>query len=205
VLRAILWDRSGSLRRATQIAARVGEFFAYGLMGLGALLLLSGLPTNGLWLMLIAWFLLGAARGELQASQLETALAKLKAGDVLDGTYGEVQPSSTIQEVVDRELLGDGHRAVLVASNGALEGIFTVSDLKRVPREEWRTSAVLRAMTPAAEVVSVPAEMPAMDVLALISEKRLNQVPVVRDGQTLGVVSRRGLVERLAISEAVSG
>jgi Zn-dependent protease/CBS domain-containing protein len=205
VLRAILWERWGSLRRATQVAARVGEYFAYALVALGAFMLLGGLPTNGLWLMLIAWFLLGAAKGELQASQLETALSRLKAADVLDGTYGEVDPSSSVQDVVERELLGEGHRAVLVASNGKLEGIFTVSDLKRVPRDQWSSTPISRAMTPAGEVVTVPAEMPAMDVLALISEKRLNQVPVVSDGQTLGVVSRRGLVERLAISEAVAG
>jgi CBS domain-containing protein len=175
------------------------------LLALGVFLLLGGLPTNGLWLMLIAWFLLSAARGELQASQLEAALANLKAADVLDGTYGEVDPASTIQDVVERELLGEGHRAVLVASNGRLEGIFTVSDLQRVPRDEWGRTAIPEAMTPAGKVVSVPAEMPAMDVLALISERRLNQVPVVSNGQTLGVVSRRGLVERLAISEAVAG
>lgn len=205
VLRSFIWERTGSLRRATRVAATVGEYFAYGLMALGVVMLLSGLPTNGLWLMLIAWFLLGAAKGELQASQLETALAKLKASDVLDGTHGEVEPSMSLQAVVDRELLGEGHRAVLVASDGRLEGIFTVSDLRKVPRQDWAGTKVLTAMTPAAEVITVSSPMPAMDVLALISEKRLNQVPVVSEGRILGVVSRRGLVERLAISEAVEG
>ncbi|MGH2608840.1 MAG: site-2 protease family protein [Tepidiformaceae bacterium] len=205
VLRGLAWERTGSFRQATRLASTVGEYFAYGMLALGAFLLLSGLPTNGLWLMLIAWFLLGAARGELAASQVETALAKLTAADVLDGTYGVVGPASRVADVVEKELLAQGHRAVLVASNGRLDGILTVSDLRKVDRDHWPATPVSEAMTPAAQVVAVPPNMPAMDVLALISEKRLNQVPVLSNGETLGLVSRKGLVERLAISEAVEG
>jgi CBS domain-containing protein len=183
----------------------VGEYFAYGMLALGAFLLLGGYPTNGLWLLLIAWFLLGAARNELAASQMESALARLTAIDVLDPAYGVVDPATNVQEVVENELLGQAHRAVLVASNGRLEGIFTVSDLRKLDRAHWAATPVARAMTPAAEVVTVPPDMPALDVLSLISERRLNQVPVVSEGETLGLVSRRGLVERLAISEAVEG
>ena len=49
VLRSIAWKKTGSFRRATRVAAGVGEVFGYVLIAGGFFLLLGGGLLNGLW------------------------------------------------------------------------------------------------------------------------------------------------------------
>jgi Zn-dependent protease/predicted transcriptional regulator len=203
VLRAIAWERTGSLARATRVAATVGEYVAYGMMAIGAFMLLSGLPTNGLWLILIAWFLLSASRAEAGSVRVESVLGRLRARDVMDESYGTVDRSEPLADVIQSQMFGHGHRAVVVTDDGRFAGIATVTDARGLERDTWANTPVGSAMTPGAKVVSVGPDAPAIDVLQLLAEKRLNQVPVLSDGRVLGLVSRRELVERLGIAESL--
>ncbi len=204
VLRSIAWRRTGSFRRATRIAGGVGEMFGYLLMFGGVVYLLSGFVWNGLWFMFIGWFLLGAARGESQNLQLETILGKLRARDVMHGDYVTVSPGTPVQSVVDDYMLDRGERAVMVANDGAVAGILTVTDVSRLPREQWASTPAQRLMTPREKVLTVGGETPAIEVLLLVSKKRLNQVPVLEGGRMVGLVSRRELLDRLHLAEELA-
>jgi len=204
VLRSIAWKRTGSFRRATRIASNVGELFGYSLIAIGFFLLLGGLIFNGLWLMFIGWFLLGAARGEASNLQLEGVLKKLTARDVMRVDFPSVTPGTPLQSVVDDYMVGQGERAVMVANGGTVLGILTVSDVRRVPRDEWRSTPAQSAMTPRERIVTVIATTPAVEVLVLLGEKRLNQVPVLDDGRMVGLVTRREILERLQLAETLT-
>lgn len=204
VLRSIAWKRTGSFRRATRIAAGVGEVFGYALIAAGFFLLLSGFLFNGLWFMFIGWFLLGAARGEAANLQLEGVLKHLTARDVMRPDFPSVTPGVPLQVVVDDYMVGQGERAVMVANGGAVLGILTVTDVRRVPRSEWRNTPAQAAMTPRERVITVVATTPAVEVLVLLGEKRLNQVPVLEDGRMIGLVTRREILERLQLAETLN-
>jgi len=204
VLRSIAWRRTGSFRRATRIAGGVGEMFGYLLMFGGIAYLLSGFVINGLWFMFIGWFLLGAARGESQSLQLETILGKLRARDLMHEEYVTVPPGTPIQSVVDDYMLDRGERAVIVATDGTVAGILTVTDVGRVPRDQWASTPAQRLMTSRENVLTVGADAPALEVLMLVSQKRLNQVPVLEDGRMVGLISRRELLDRLHLAEELA-
>jgi Zn-dependent protease len=204
VLRSIAWRRTGSFRKATRIAGGVGEMFGYLLMLGGVAFLLSGFLWNGLWFMFIGWFLLGAARGESQSMQLEAILGKLRARDVMHESYVSVSPGTAIQSVVDDYMLERGERAVIVAADGAVAGILTVTDIGRVPRAEWPSTPAQHLMTPREKVLTVGADAPALDVLMLVSQKRLNQVPVLEGGRMVGLITRRELLDRLHLAEELA-
>jgi Zn-dependent protease/predicted transcriptional regulator len=203
VLRGFVWERTGSLRRATQVAARVGELFAYGLLIVGALFLVTGYAINGLWMMLIAWFLLTASRGEVASTQLDAVLGKLTAKDVMDPGFATVAPEESLQDVIDHNMIG-GPRAVLVGEDGVFEGILSITDVRTRQRDTWPSTTVASAMTPRDRVVAVEAGTKAADVLGLLGERRLNQVPVLAEGRVIGLVSRRELVERIQMFEALA-
>lgn len=204
VLRSIAWKKTGSFRRATRVASGVGEIFGYGLLAVGFFLLLGGLLFDGLWLMFIGWFLLGAARGEAANLQLEGVLRGLTARDVMRADFPSVVPGAPLQTIVDDVMVGQGERAVMVANGGAVLGILTVTDVRAIPRDEWRATPAQAAMTPRDRIVTVIAATPAVEVLVLIGEKRLNQIPVLDDGRMIGMITRREILERLQLAETLT-
>lgn len=204
VLRSIAWKKTGSFRRATRVASGVGEIFGYGLLAVGFFLLLGGLLFDGLWLMFIGWFLLGAARGEAANLQLEGVLRGLTARDVMRADFPSVVPGAPLQSIVDDVMVGQGERAVMVANGGAVLGILTVTDVRAIPRDQWRATPAQAAMTPRDRIVTVVAATPAVEVLVLIGEKRLNQIPVLDDGRMIGMITRREILERLQLAETLT-
>lgn len=203
VLRSIAWKKTGSFRRATQVASGVGEVFGYGLIAVGFFLLLGGGLLDGLWMMFIGWFLLGAARNEAASLQLEGVLKRLTARDVMRTDFPTVTPGMPIQEVVDEHMVGHGERVVIVALGGAVNGMLTVNDVRRVPRDQWSNVPAQRVMTPREKIVTVEPTTPAVDVLVLLGERRFNQVPVLEDGRMVGLVTRREILERLQLAETL--
>ncbi len=204
VLRAIAWKRSGSFRRATRTAAEVGKVFAYALMLLGVGFLVSGFVINGIWFMVIGWFLLGASQSEAAGVQLESVLGKLQAAEVMTTAFATAQPGDSILSVVDHQMVGQGERAVMIVLGGRVMGLVTVSDVKRVPREEWGNTPVQAIMTPRDKVSTVTPATSALEVLSLLGERRLNQIPVIADGQMVGMVTRRELIDRIQIAEVLA-
>jgi Zn-dependent protease len=204
VLRSIAWRRTGSFRQATTIASRVGELFGYVLLMIGVFVLLAGYIIDGVWMLFIGWFLLNAAKAEAQNMQLESILGKLRARDVMHSEFETVRPGLSLQEVVDDHMLARGERAVVVSHGDGVLGILTVGDVRRVPRDEWASTPVQGVMTPRDKVTTVAAETKAIDVLRLVSEKRLHQIPVLADGRMVGMVTRRELLDRLQLAESLA-
>jgi Zn-dependent protease/predicted transcriptional regulator len=204
VFRSIAWKRTKNFRRATRIASGAGEMVAWFIIIAGFLLLLIGFIFNGLWLLLIGWFLLSAARSELQNMQFETVLSTLHARDLMHSEFSTVTPGLDLQSVVDDYMIPHGDRAVVVANAGAVAGILTVSDLRRVPREQWVHTPAQRLMTPREQVITVDAGSSALEVLTIVSQKRLNQVPVLEEGRMIGLITRRELLDRVQLAESLA-
>jgi len=61
LLRAVLWRVTGNLTKATRWATLAGQGVAWALIALGVFEIATGNALSGMWLILIAWFLRGAA------------------------------------------------------------------------------------------------------------------------------------------------
>jgi len=61
VLRAIIWGVTGNFRKATNIAATIGQVFGWMFIGFGILQIFTGNFINGIWIAFIGWFLNRAA------------------------------------------------------------------------------------------------------------------------------------------------
>ena len=203
VLRSIVWKKTGSFRRATRVAGAVGQAFGYGIIVLGLLLFFTGNTFNGIWFALIGWFLLTAARAESGSLQLDAMLAGLTARDVMREEWVSVSPAASIQDVVDDHMLSGAERCVIVAREGAVLGLLTVSDVRKVSRDEWRNTPAQRVMTPRDQIVTVIPDARAVEVMRLLADKSLNQVPVIDAGRMIGLVTRRELVDRVKLTEQI--
>ena len=83
VLRAVLWRRSGDRERAARAAARAGQVLGAVIIGLGFAGAFTVDYLDGLWLVLIGWFLIAAATAERQTARARAALAGVRVADVM--------------------------------------------------------------------------------------------------------------------------
>jgi Zn-dependent protease len=203
VLRSIAWRRTHSFRKATRQAGGIGELFGWLLVFIGVFTLFVSV-WNGIWFMFVGWFLASAARAEIQNIQLDTILSSLTARDVMHEGYVTVIPGMDLQSAVDKYMVGQGERSLVVSLGDSVQGILTASDVNRVARPEWPHTPVQTAMTPREQVVTVDAAAPALEVLMLLGEKRLNQLPVLDEGRLVGLISRRELLDRVRLAEELA-
>ncbi|MEZ5409403.1 MAG: site-2 protease family protein [Acidimicrobiales bacterium] len=86
VLQAYLWRRRGDRHEATISAAKAGRWIGWGLVAFGFWELTQG--GNGLWTMLIGWFVLMTAKAEGLRARMERDRDRMPAGPFGFGPFG---------------------------------------------------------------------------------------------------------------------
>jgi Zn-dependent protease len=98
VLRAIIWQATGNLKKATRIASIVGQVIAFFLIFLGIWQLLSSIFIGGIWLIFIGWFLHSASVRGYQQVMLQEMLKDLRAEDLMNKDFMIVKSNLSISE-----------------------------------------------------------------------------------------------------------
>ncbi|MGB9836652.1 MAG: M50 family metallopeptidase [Candidatus Saccharicenans sp.] len=194
VLRAIVWKATGDLRKATRAASLVGQFIAFFLIFIGIFRFFRG-DLGGLWLVLIGWFLHSASVQGYSQVLLKQSLEGLKARDLMSNDFLTVDPDLSVETLVHDYVLGKRERVFLVFSEGKLLGIVCLEDIKRFPREKWPELRVRDIMTPAERIISVSPDSTGAQILQHLAEAEINQVPVLDNGQVVGIICRQDLLK----------
>lgn len=116
------------------------------------------------------------------------------ARDIMTRTVYTIRPEATAQEVA--QLLAD-HRisgVPVVDERDNIIGIVTEADIISKVTREGLTVADLMSR----EVIAVDEEISASEIAALLTERRIKRVPVVREGKLTGIVSRGDIVRAVA-------
>lgn len=116
------------------------------------------------------------------------------ARDIMTRTVLTIQPEATAQEVA--QLLAEYRISgvPVVDARDNIIGIVTEADIISKVTREGLTVADLMSR----EVITVDEEMSASDIAALLTERRIKRVPVVREGKLSGIVSRGDIVRAVA-------
>lgn len=195
LLRTLLWKLTGDYDRATNIASWAGQGFGLVLIALGILLMvLSRQWFNGLMLVFVGWVLYLAAVQSRRQTALREALQHIAARDMLSGESPiMVTPHLTIGQLVRDCILVTGQRYFVVAEEGKLRGVVTISDIKRVPKKRWNSTRIAKAMTPASRLKTASAQQSAASLLELMDELRIRRMPVLEENKVIGVISQDNL------------
>jgi Zn-dependent protease len=84
IARAAAWRVTGDKRRATRISARLGQAFSVLLIGGGLFIAVTADPFNGIWFMVLGWFLGQSASGALATSDVQERIDGVTAADLMD-------------------------------------------------------------------------------------------------------------------------
>jgi Zn-dependent protease len=195
VLRGILWWITGNARRATTIAARVGQIIAFGMIIYGVMQFFGGAGINGLWLVFIGWFLLSASRESYAQMVITEGLRGLRVADVMSGEYTAIDGYLNLQTFAEEYLMRSGRRFFVVTINNRPEGIITPHEINEVPRARWPYTTVGDAMRPLDRTHSVGPNTPVTEALEVMATQDLNQLPVVSNGTLAGLISRSHILQ----------
>jgi Zn-dependent protease/CBS domain-containing protein len=198
ILHALLWKIRRDRSVATRNAAGVGRLFGYLLIAGGIFLIFQGANLfTGVWLALIGWFLSNAAESAVAQVSVEHALKGIKVSEVMESDPPSVTPNESVADLVNERLIRGGHRSFLVRhDDGGLAGIVTLSDVRRMPRENWEAARVTDIMTRYADLATIGPDAELEAALKLLQEREVNQLPVVTDEgrSVVGLLTRAGIL-----------
>jgi CBS domain-containing protein len=195
VLRAIAWWITGNPKRATTIAARVGQIIAFLMILYGVMQFFRGAGFNGLWIAFIGWFLLSASRESYSQMVVTEALRGVRVRDVMSQNYLTVDAYSNLKTLVDDHLGRTGRRFFIVTLNGHPEGIITTNEINNVPRAQWPYKTVSDVMRPFDQAQTVGPNSDVTEALELMASQDLNQLPVIANGALAGLISRGNVLQ----------
>lgn len=192
VLRALLATRMNYVR-ATRIAANVGQAMAF-LFGL------AGLFVSNPFLILIALFVWMGAGQEAGMVQMKSALSGIPVSHVMITDFRTLTPEDTLSRAVDY-LLAGYQQDFPVMRDGKLLGLLTRSAL-------LNGLARLGQNMPVADIMqkefttAEPSEM-AEAAFARLQRGDCRSLPVLRDGQLVGIVTSENVGEFLMVQAAL--
>lgn len=206
VLRSILWGATDSLRQATRWASYAGQSVAWMLIISGiAMIFGTQIPflgagvVNGIWIAFIGWFLNNASQQSYRQIVIQDVLEDVPVSRVMRENVESVLPDISIRQFVDERLMEADDYSFPVRDGDSLIGVISLGDVRSLSRSDWPDVAVREVMTPAEELVTVQADEEAADALNKLVQRDVRQVPVLRGGTLVGMLSRRDLVRWLQL------
>jgi Zn-dependent protease/predicted transcriptional regulator len=197
VLRGFIWWITGDGVRATRVATRIGQVFAVAFMILGILRFFNGAGLGGLWIAFIGFFLLEAAGASRAQVENGEQWRDVRARDLLERDCPVVDGRDNLRTFVNESLLPTGKQCFLVQNRNKVAGMITPREIKGTDRAQWPYTTVGQAMRPLDQLRAVTPGTPIADVLEIMDQEDINQLPVVRDGRIEGVISRGGVLRLL--------
>jgi Zn-dependent protease len=197
VFRAIVWGAIKDFRRATMIAAVTGRFFGFVFIIGGVWDALRGDVFNGLWIAFIGWFLESAAGAQLQQQMVQGLLGHHKVSEAMGEACTHVPADTSLQKLVDQEVLAHARRCFLVDQGDHVAGLLTLHDVKEIPRPSWNTTTAAQAMVPLDKSNKIDANAELWSAMETMSRDGINEIPVMQGKSVVGLLSMADIVKYL--------
>ncbi len=190
ILRAALWHRSGDRVAASATASRCGEFFGYALVVFGVLESLS-VGLIGLWFVFLGWFLLTAARAERSNVVLRSSLGDVRVRDLMTAGPVTFPAQGSVAELVDQRLHHYRFSTYpLVAPDGRLVGLTTLSRIRHVPPDRRVATRLVDTAAPLPQVPVGSPDEPVADLFQRMQASPDGRALVIDGtGRLVGIVS----------------
>ncbi|MDD5311735.1 MAG: site-2 protease family protein [Dehalococcoidia bacterium] len=198
VLRSIIWGATGNLKQATNIASIVGQAFGWLMIALGVFWSLAGNLMNGIWLVLIGWFLNSAAESARRELELRSLWLNVRVASVMNDRPETIGSAAPVEKLVNEIYIKRGLRTAPVVDDGRLVGIVTLTDVRKIPQSAWDVTPVSQAMTRSPLYTVKPDDNMSLAV-NLMAEHGVNQLPVVTEDRLVGLLCRADVIRYVQV------
>ncbi|MDM7920920.1 MAG: site-2 protease family protein [Pyrinomonadaceae bacterium] len=204
VMKAVIWRLTGNESRAKRWASIIGQMIAVGFIVLGLLAFFSGAGFGGLWIAFIGWFLLNSARASYVQSDMADRLRNVFVRDLMSRDCASVDIRTNLQGLVDEEMLRTGQRCFIVTDGTGPVGLITPNEVRGVERPMWPMKTAADVMRPFETLHTTTPERPALEALEIMGREDVNQLPVISNGDLLGMISRDRIIRYLVTKQELN-
>jgi CBS domain-containing protein len=134
---------------------------------------------------------------------LQSMFRGVTVGRVMHRTPATVPAPISLQKLVDEYFLPSGLRTAFVTQGDQLAGMITLGDIRHVPREQWGQTPVGLVMIPLERLHAVSPQQNLNDVLPLMANRDVNQLPVVQNGALVGILTRDAIIRTLEVRRSL--
>lgn len=218
LLKALVWQISGSQRRGIQVANGCGRFLSLMALGLGTWMLLKGNGGSGLWLLVLGWFGLGAASRQSQLLRLQTVLKELRVADASRRRFRVVEASASLRQLSQQRLqaadpappgpaapgpAAPGSAEIpglppwnLVCDRGRWQGVIDDGPLQSLPVQRWDGERIGDHAQPLASLPSIAEQAPLWQAVLRLDDPEVSRLLVLSPaGLPTGTLERPDLGE----------
>ena len=212
ILKALVWQWTGSQRKGIQVATASGRFLSLLAMVIGFWLIFKGAVWPGLWVVMLGWFGMGASRSQTQTLALQQVLQNETVGKTASRRFRVVeadQPLRTLSQMRLGAVETDDPRLsdwVLVCRNGRWVGFVTDQPLKDLPVQQWDRQTISDHMQPLDLLPSIQQSSPLWKAVLALEKSDQGRLLVLGpaglpdgtlDRSELGEAVLRGLAVKL--------
>lgn len=212
ILKALVWQWTGSQRKGIQVATASGRCLSLLAMMIGFWLMFKGGVWTGLWLVMLGWFGMGASRSQTQTLALQQVLQKETVGKTASRRFRVVeadQPLRTLSQMRLGAVESDQPRLsdwVLVCKNGRWVGFITDQPLRDLPVQQWDRQTISDHLQPLDRLPSIQQSSPLWKAVLALEQSEQGRLLVLSpaglpdgtlDRSELGEAVLRGLAVKL--------
>jgi Zn-dependent protease/predicted transcriptional regulator len=206
VLRALLWQRSGNLVRATRTAAFAGSIFGALLMAGGLLQLFYGNFVGAVWWFLLGMFLRSVSAASYQRVLMQSVLEGEPVRRFMNPNPITVTPDMSVQDLVENYVYKYHHKMFpVVTDSQQLVGCVSTEQVKQMPRSEWNRHSLREITQACSPQNTVTPDTNAANVLSIMSHEGDRGLIVVDDNRVVAFVSPQDLLHFLSAKLELEG
>lgn len=187
VLHAAVWAATGDRWKASRAASKAGIGLGVLVVAIGSYEVLSRRNAiSGIFLMVLGWWLVAAARDEEQGANVRHALDGLAVSDLMR-PVASAPGWITLDAFVERYASArPGWVWLLEQWNGGYSGVIPGEVVFTVPRPQWSTLRPADLAVPANSAAAARPDEPLVEALARTNGRQL--LLAVYDAHTVGAV-----------------
>ncbi|MGF1488238.1 MAG: site-2 protease family protein [Prochloraceae cyanobacterium] len=200
ILKAIVWKITGNPNKGVLFASRVGQFFGWLAITIGALGVLNILPIGSLWTLLIGWFLLQNAGVSAQSARIQEKLSSYTAEDAVIPDSPIVSGDLNLREFANEYIIGQTKwkKFLVVNETGQLLGSIAVDDMKKIPTSQWTETFVKDSIRSEEKIDIIAGDRTLLEAVKTIEGQNLQQLTVVKeDGVVVGLLEKASIISFL--------
>ena len=201
LLRAGVWSLTGNQGLATRLSSWIGQLAGILLVlyGLFAALDTESNLINGVWAVLVGWFLHSAALASYRATRMSDELRMVTAGDVMARDVVPVPVTATVAEFVNGYLMRRRHAHFPVVDGIQLVGMVGLEEVRKVTVGLRTATWIQQVMCPVEQYPPMDPREPGDQALQRLNEMGTDELPVVEEGRVVGMLSRADLLKLVQV------